>query len=209
MILRALHSRAPFFKCSTTQGRFSRIPHLRPAIRTPPTMSACVASQNNAAHWPYSTYHTLRAAFSQYSHPHWRRFPVCPAHALQRYMLTEPSQHHRSTLLKRPRNLRRIPQLTGTSGQKIRCVINTCRTRYNPERIRIRIIAVHRHRLWYVQTKRTLCCQVILRNSHRLHCAIRRRAHPATRAGAQPRSRIPSNRFPVTAAHHARWLAPR
>ena len=63
-------------------------------------------------------------------------------------------QYHHSTLLKRPRDLRRIPQLTGTSGQKIRCVINTCRTRYNSERIRI--IAGHRHWLWYIQTKRTV-----------------------------------------------------
>jgi hypothetical protein len=208
MILRALHSRAPFFKCSTTQGRFSRIPHLRPAIRTPPTMSACVASRNNAAHRPYLYLpHLTRSLLSMFS-PSLAAVPgLSPTRDSVCYMVTEPSQHRRSTLLKRPRNLRRIPQLTGTSGQKIRCVINTCRTRYNPERIRI--IAVHRHRLWYIQTKRTLCCQVILRNSHRLHRSLRRRAHPATRAGAQPRSRIPSNRFPVTAAHHARWPAAR
>jgi len=130
MILRVSSSRAPFFKCTQSQSRFSRIPHLRPVIRTPLTMSACVASKTTPhigfTPLPHLT-HSLLSMFSPSlaATPGLSRAPA----SSQNGTLTEPSQYRRSTLLKRPKGLRRIPQSTGTSGQKIRCVINTCRTR--------------------------------------------------------------------------------
>lgn len=84
--------------------------------------------QNNAAHWLY----LLTTRYAQSS------LDILTliggdSRFVQRLVVTmgrslKLSQYRRSTLLKRPRDLRRIPQLTGTSDQKTRCVINTCRT---------------------------------------------------------------------------------
>jgi hypothetical protein len=62
-------------------------------------------------------------------------------------MLTELHQYHRSTVLKRPSDLRRTPRLTDTFSQNTRYVIMPA----IPDTYSEDIVIGYRHWLWYEQ----------------------------------------------------------
>ena len=64
-------------------------------------------------------------------------------------MLTELHQYHRSTVLKRPSDLRRTPRLTDIFSQSIRYVTVPAIPDSDSEEI---VVVGHRHWLWYEQS---------------------------------------------------------
>jgi len=75
-------------------------------------------------------------------------------------MLTELHQYHRSTVLKRPSDLRRTPRLTDTFSQSIRYVIIPLIPASDSEEIAVG----HRHWLWYDQIDPPWSTSVLLQS---------------------------------------------